>query len=458
MLEKMDAPLLEKIENHSAKVAVVGLGYVGLPTAALFANQHYQVLGVDVNAAIVEKINNCKLDSKELGLEDMVNNACKKGYFKAVVPPSAALKDVDVIIACVQTPVDDRGRANLAFLKSAVEEIARNLTRSQLVIIQSTVPPKTIETVVLPILQEKSGLRCGSDFWLSYCPERLAPGNGLEDFMMNSRLIGAYDQESAALSKALFQSVTKGTLVVTDIGSAEISKLAENTFRFINIAFANELARICKEIDVDVKEVIRLANTHPRVNIHNPGAGAGGPCLTKDSKMLLNTSKIGAYKATVIPAAIKVNADMPRYIAELAIDGLHKAGKKPSKCKVVVFGTAYKGDVDDPRDSPSKTIISTLQEKHVPVFIYDPICTESFGAKRVLDFADAVKSADCIILATEHRQFYDLNLLEIGSLMNKQPIIVDAKRIINPAKAKSYGFQYLATSSVLQSNYCSGIE
>jgi UDP-N-acetyl-D-mannosaminuronic acid dehydrogenase len=213
------------------------------------------------------------------------------------------------------------------------------------------------------------------------------------------------------------------------------------------------LARICKEIDVDVKEVIRLANTHPRVNIHQPGAGAGGPCLTKDSKMLYNTSKVGAFKAAVIPAAIKVNADMPRYIADLAMEGLKKAGKKPTKCKVVIFGTAYKGDVDDYRDSPAEIIISTLKKRHVNVVVYDPICSESFGAVRVLDLKTAVKKADCIIIACEHRQFYDLDLFEVGHLMNQRPLIVDAKRVIDPSKAKLCGFDYLTTSATFQLNF-----
>ena len=233
------------------------------------------------------------------------------------------------------------------------------------------------------------------------------------------------------------------------MGAQRYQSLAENTFRFVNIAYANELARLCKQIGVDVKEVIKLANTHPRVNIHQPGSGAGGPCLTKDSKMLFNTAKPGSYKPSVIPAAIKVNQDMPRYIADLAIEGMKIKGKKPSKCKVVVFGTAYKGDVDDSRDSPSKTIISTLQKRHVPVVVYDPVCTETFGAERILNLEDAVKHSDCIIIACEHSQFCDLNLSEIVSLMNTQPLIVDAKRIIDPCKAKSCGFEYRTTSGLI---------
>ena len=327
----------------------------------------------------------------------------------------------------------------MSYLQSACEKIAQNLTRNNLIIIQSTVPPKTIETLVLPILEKISGLHCGSDFWLAYCPERLAPGNGLDDLMMNSRLIGAYNKDSAYLCKTLFESVTKGELLTTDIGSAEISKLAENTFRFVNIAYANELARLCKQIGVDVKEVIKLANTHPRVNIHQPGPGAGGPCLTKDSKMLLNTALLETFKPSIIPAAIKINADMPRYVADLAIDSLRNIGKNPSNCKVVVFGTAYKGDVDDSRDSPSGIIIATLKEKHIPVFVYDPICKDNFGAARVMDLNEAVRSADCIIIAADHGIFYDLNLKEINSLMNEHPVIVDAKRIIDPLKPNSAG-------------------
>ncbi len=193
--------LMQKINDRNVRVAVVGLGYVGLPTAALFANKGFSVTGIDVNASLVQKINNCQVDTKEVGLDEIIITAYKNGYFNAVVSPSKMLEEADVVIACVQTPVDSQGDANLTFLKGAIEEIARNLTKSKLIIIQSTVPPKTFETLIVPTLEKISGLRCGATFWLAYCPERLAPGSSLEDLMMNSRLIGAFDDESAILSK-----------------------------------------------------------------------------------------------------------------------------------------------------------------------------------------------------------------------------------------------------------------
>jgi len=441
--------LAEKIAKKQAKIAIVGLGYVGLPTAAIFADFGFQVTGLDINPRIINGVNNDCLETKEVGLEKLVKNARKKGLISATDVASEALTSADVVIACVQTPVDSQGYANLAFLQSACEGIAHNLTRNKLIIIQSTVPPKTIESLVLPTLERISGLLCGTDFWLAYCPERLAPGNGLDDLMMNSRLIGAYNKESALLSKTLFETVSKGQLLITDIGSAEISKLAENTFRFVNIAYANELARLCKQIGVDVKEVIKLANTHPRVNIHQPGPGAGGPCLTKDSKMLLNTALSKTFKPSIIPAAIKINTDMPRYIADLAIGSLRNIGKNPSECKVVVFGTAYKGDVDDSRDSPSGIIISTLKENNVPVFVFDPICKDTFGATRMKNLDEAVRSADCIIIATDHQLFFNLNLLEICTMMNKNPIIIDPKRIISPTNAVALGYDYVTISRPL---------
>ena len=184
MLEKLEEStnLIQKIESHSAKIAVVGLGYVGLPTAGLFANNGFAVVGVDVNRVIVESINNRTLETKELGLQEIILKACQKGCLNAVDHPSKALADSDIIIVCVQTPVDQRGDANLSFLEKACEGVGKSFSKSTLVIIQSTVPPKTLYTIILPTLESNSGLKCGQDFWLAYCPERLAPGNGLNNY------------------------------------------------------------------------------------------------------------------------------------------------------------------------------------------------------------------------------------------------------------------------------------
>jgi UDP-N-acetyl-D-mannosaminuronic acid dehydrogenase len=440
--------LINKIQKKQARIAVVGLGYVGLPTAAMFATLGFHVNGLDVNLKIIDGINKNRLETKEVGLEKQVCEARQKDLLHATNVPSEALKAVDIVVACVQTPVDAKGNANLSYLDNACEQIGKHLDRRELVIIQSTVPPGTVYNMVLPVLQKQSGLKCGVDFSLTYCPERMAPGTGLNDLAANPRLIGAYDPESATLGVELFRFVTKGHLLVTDIASAEISKLAENTFRLVNIAFANELALICGQIGVDVNEVIRLANTHPRVNIHQPGCGAGGPCLTKDAQLLLDSFVYGDFKACVIPAALKLNSDMPSYIVNLADTALSRVGKDIRTSRIALLGTAYKGDVDDPRDSPSKGIVLALQQRGSSFVVFDPKCTESFGATKALTLTDAVKDADCIIIATDHKEFCNLDLIQIKDLMNHPPIIVDGKRVIDFVRAKTLGFDYVTTSCV----------
>jgi UDP-N-acetyl-D-mannosaminuronic acid dehydrogenase len=437
----------KRISQKTAQIAVVGLGYVGLPTAALFAENGFNVTGFDINQKIVNEINSSTISSNEPNLGELVATARKKGLLKATFVPSETMQDADVIIVCVQTPVDKEGNANLSYLQSAFNEVSKYFKKGSLLIVQSTVPPNTIRGLIIPLLEKTRELKCGTDFWLAYCPERLAPGNGLQDLNANSRLIGGYDSASAEICSKLFKLVTNGHLLITDMQSAEVSKLAENTFRYVNIAYANELAIICKQLGVDVKEVIRLANTHPRVNIHQPGCGAGGPCLSKDSHLLIASSGQKLRGAKVIPAAISVNNNMPKYIAKLAVDSLKKNGKDIRKSKIAVFGTAYKGDVDDSRDSPSEGIIRELSQKNANLVVFDPHCSESFGAQKAKNLTEAAKDADCVILAVEHKAFLELDLSKIKSLMKENPVIVDGKRIINPAEARRIGFEYVAASN-----------
>jgi UDP-N-acetyl-D-mannosaminuronic acid dehydrogenase len=452
--------LLEMIKKTEAKIAVMGLGAIGLPTAALFANLGFRVTGIDVNRKIVDQINQGKLQTKELGLQELISKVQKAGFFKATVKPSKALTQTDIVIICVQTPLDEKQHANLSHLQSACEEVGKALARNKLVIIQSTVPPKTTNTLVIPILENKSGLKCGLDFWLDYCPERMAPGNGLHDLTENPRLIGAYDLRSAILGGALFNIAARGKLLITDILSAEVSKIAENAFRYVNIAFANELALICHQIGADVKEVIELANTHPRVNIHQPGCGAGGPCLSKDVHLLLDSAGQSGFRTTVLPAAIELNSLMPVYVAELAVTSLTNIGKRLNTSKIAVLGTAYKGGVNDSRDSPSGGIIFELKRKRATIVVFDPYCEESFGMEKAQSLIEAVKNADCIIVATDHKEFGKLDLAEVKILMNANPVIVDARRIVDPTMARNLGFEYITISNALDESkrFSSGID
>jgi UDP-N-acetyl-D-mannosaminuronic acid dehydrogenase len=409
----------------------------------------FRVTGIDVNRKIVDQVNQGKLQTKEFELQELISKVQKAGFFKATVRAYKALTQADVVVISVQTPLDEQQHANLSHLQSACEEVGEALDRDKLVVIQSTVPPKTTNTLVIPILENKSGLKCGLDFWLDYCPERMAPGNGLHDLTENPRLIGAFDSKSAILGGALFTIATRGRLLITDILNAEVSKIAENAFRYVNIAFANELALICQQIGADVKEVIELANTHPRVKIHQPGCGAGGPCLSKDVHILLDSAGQNGFRTAVLPAAIKLNAWMPVYVAGLAATSLNRIGKKLNTSKIAVLGTAYKGGVNDSRDSPSGGIIFELKRKRARMVVFDPHCEENFGVQKAQSLEEAVKNADCIIVATDHKEFSKLNLVDLKRLMNTNPVIVDAKRIIDPTMARNLGFEYITISNAL---------
>lgn len=436
--------LSDKILGKKAKIAVMGLGYVGLPTATVLAKSGFQVIGIDINENIINGVSQGISHTREPDLDELILENSKRGNLNATDNALEALSEADIVIVCVQTPVDKDGRPNLTYLEKACKSIAEGLQKGSLVIIQSTIPPKTLENLVVPILEAQSGLKCGTDFWLAYCPERMTPGNGVNDLLTHPRVIGGYDSESIDIAAELFRFVTKGELLLTDAKSAEAAKLAENTFRYVNIAFANELALVCRELGIDSKEVIRLANTHPRVNIHNPGCGVGGPCLRKDTYLLARPNEKKLYRPELMLAAVKLNHYMPEYTAQLAVDALKKVGKNVKNSKIAVLGTAYKGEVNDSRDSPSEGIICELLRLGAKVVAYDPYCGECFGAEKANALLEAVREADCIVIATDHKAFCGLKLNEIRLLMNGNPIIVDGKRIVDPNEAKKQGFAYVA--------------
>lgn len=441
----MKNDLIKRIKKRKARIAVLGLGRVGLPTAAIFANAGFEVIGVDINPKVIATVSKGKIPYIEPNLSTILKNSIKKGKLKVTTDSIKATKDSDVVIVCVQTPLTKDKKPNLSYLKNACNAIARGLSGGKLVIIESTVPPKTTQNIIAPLLEDKSGLRCGIDFWLAYCPERIAPGKAIREFVENPRIVGGYDEGSATIAAELFGTVVKGEVLITDCLSAEVAKLAENTFRDVNIAFANELALICEHLGADVMEVIRLANTHPRVNIHKPGCGVGGPCLPKDPYMLLDGVEPLGFKSRVIVSSRELNDFMPEHTVELAEKALLKSGKNIEKSKIAILGAAYKEEVDDPNNSPTEGIVKRLMTLGAKIFVYDPYCKESFGAKKASSIPEAVKRADCLLITVNHKAFKKLELRKIKGLMSKDPLIVDSGRIIDPAKARKEGFKYYGT-------------
>ena len=282
--------LFDTILQRNCKIGVFGLGQVGATVAGVFSNHGFDVFGCDVKVELVAAINSGKLDLPEKKLSDMIKDAVLSGSFVATTDASEVASSSDVLIICVQTPISAKNEPDLSFLNSIFKIIGSTIKSEKLIIIESTIPPGTSRRIA-QMIEQLSGLRCGKDFWFSYCPERLTPGNSVTELYNNEKLIGGIDQHSAILAKNLYSHIIQSNILLTDIVNAELSKLSENTFRAVNIAFANELALICEQYEADVMDVIKLANTHPRVNIHIPGCGVGGPCLPKDPHLLLSAVK-----------------------------------------------------------------------------------------------------------------------------------------------------------------------
>lgn len=435
--------LLRRIRANTAQITVVGLGQVGLPTAVLFANAGYGVVGVDAREELVQAIASSKLPFGEPGIENLLERVLGTGKLRLATSVAEATRIADVIIVCVQTPVTETREPDLAYLRNACEVLGSNLAPGRLVVIESTVPPGTTDGMVAKILEKRSGLKCGTGFWLAHCPERIAPGNGIDEFTRTTRVVGGVDTWSSQAATDLFRRVTQGEVITTRSVSAEVAKLAENTFRSVNIAFANELAVLCEAVGVDVAEVIRLANSHPRVNIHNPGPGVGGPCIPKDPSLLIYAAKEEGLDLKVVRAAQLVNETMPRHVSELVLSALEHVGKRNGRPKVCILGTAYKAGVSSAQHSPAEKVIKELMRWGADVVVYDPHCEETFGARKAESLSNAARGADCVVILTDHDEYRAIDLSVLRGLINGRAVIVDARRILNPREVTKSGIFYV---------------
>ena len=363
--------ILRKIEKRKTFLAIIGLGSVGLPTAALFADAGFNVVAVDVKSEVIEAVNAGSSPIKEPGLHDLIKLNVEAKRLRTMLNSAEVLSQADVIIISVQTPIDKKKSPNLSFLLEVLQKVANVLRREMLVVVSSTVPPGTMINVVKPLLESASTLRADKDFYLAYVPERIAPSNALKEFVENPRLVGGIGPNSTRVTKRLFGTVCK-TIIATNASTAEVAKLAENTFRDVNIAFANELALLCEKLQVDVLDVIKLANTHPRVKIHLPGAGVGGPCLPKDPYLLIHPIRTTDLDFKIILASRHTNNYMPSHIVKLVVKGMSFVGKDIKKSKITILGTAYKGGVGSPALSPSEKVIKELLSLGGEVVAYDP--------------------------------------------------------------------------------------
>ncbi|MCL4463222.1 MAG: nucleotide sugar dehydrogenase [Firmicutes bacterium] len=405
------------------KVCVIGLGYIGLPTATVLADSGYGVVGVDTNAAVVARINQGKSHIDEANLAEKVARAIAEGRLRAGTLPEAA----DVFIIAVPTPFTAEKGADLAAVRSAAESLLPYLQKGNLVILESTVPPRTTLDLLVPILQ-KTGLEMGKELRVAFCPERVLPGKILEELIFNSRVVGGIDHASAFAAKELYASFVKGDIYLTDSTTAEMTKLMENTYRDVNIALANEFALIAEQSGVNVWEAIRFANNHPRVNIHQPGPGVGGHCIAVDPWFIVEQA---GPLARLIRTAREINDGMPQYVVK-RVQQLLSGVSSP---RVAVLGMTYKANVADCRESPALEIICLLREKGLTVSVCDPLTQDA----QVLPLEEALAGADLLLLLVGHNDFRSLDPAKVAQLL-RRPVVFDTRGVLEREPWERSGF------------------
>ena len=423
------------------KICILGLGYIGLPTASTFAVNGLRVLGVDINPGIVETLKKGEIHIHEPGLREVVNQAVHSGNLNASTQPEEA----DAFLIAVPTPFKDsefgdfEGRryklADMGAVISATEAIVPVLRKGNLVVLESTSPPRTTLDLVAPIL-ERSGLKAGTDFSLCYSPERVLPGQILRELIENARVIGGVTPESAKAGRDLYAIFVKGQIIETDATTAEMVKIMENTTRDVNIAIANEFARLAEKFGVDVWEAIRLANLHPRINLLSPGPGVGGHCISVDPWFFVEAAP---ELTPLIYHARKVNDDQPHFVVGLVKQALGSLKNK----KIAALGLSYKPDVDDLRESPAVEIVHLLQQEGAWVKAWEPFKPDAKlpGIDMATSLNDALKNADLVLLLVRHTEFSALKPDDIAS-QTKAKTVFDTVNVWDMDEWKNAGFQF----------------
>lgn len=376
-------------------VNIIGLGYIGLPTALMLASHGVEVIGTDYNKELVDKLNAGITTFEEKGLDELFEAAVKTG-----IKFSHDYQQTDIYIVSVPTPYDKNSKKlDACYVVSAIKGVMSVCHKGATLVIESTIPPGTIDKYIRPIV-EGNGFIIGEDIHLVHAPERIIPGNMVYELEYNSRTIGADEPAIGQKIKAIYASFCKGDIVVTSIRTAEMTKVVENTFRDINIAFANELAKICRSDDMDVNEIIRIANMHPRVNILSPGPGVGGHCISVDPWFL-----VGDYPglANIILAARKINDGMPRFVIHRISQIMKETGLKDVK-RIGLYGLTYKENVDDVRESPTLQLLERMEDALSGglVQVYDPYIAKDIVPNQHHDFDLFLEAVDMVVIMVSH--------------------------------------------------------
>jgi len=437
----------DALKNGGVTVCVAGLGWMGLPTACLFADAGCRVIGVDVDEHVVEQTNKGKSHIEEPGVGPLIKKHISSGRLLATDSVGGAAAESDIFVIIVPTTVDYRKKPNYSAVEKVSKDIAAGLRRGSLVIFESTVGPGVTEDIVKGIIEKASGLQAGKDFGLAYSPIRATAGRVLEDLQNYPRVVAGLDERSLELASAILGTVVKERIIkVRDIKTAELTKLFENIYRDVNIALANELAMFCEKVGINYMEAREAANTQPYSHLHVPSVGVGGHCIPLNPYFLIDEAEAAGAKVRLITYARKVNDDMPAHMVKLTAEALRSGRKTLMRAKIAVLGISYRADVKEVKFSPVIEIIKRLLKKGARVTVYDPY----FRAKEIgemgfqgLDSLErAIEGVDCILVAVGHKRFKGLKIEELARYTKRPLIIVDGSHLFDFKNVKRKEFVY----------------
>ncbi len=418
--------LIKKLKEKTARVGILGLGYVGLPLAVVFAEAGFQVTGIDPDSRKVDSLNKSISYIPDVKTE-VVERLVKSGHLTTTTDFSV-LKQMDAVSICVPTPLRQTGDPDMSFIISATEELAKYMHEGMVVVLQSTTYPGTTREVLLPKLGVEQGLTVGEDWFLAFSPERVDPGREDWTTANTPKVIGGITETCGEVATTWYAGAIKTVYPVSSAEAAEMAKLLENTFRMINIGLVNELAIMCERLGVDVWEVIEAAATKPFGFMKfTPGPGLGGHCIPIDPLYLSWKMKSFNYNARFIELASEINTNMPHYVVSRVMEALNDRGKAMKGSKVLVLGAAYKPDIDDVRESPALDVIGLLQKRGALVSYHDPYIphihheTDGWQMDSIQDVMAAVKEADAVVIITDHKAY------DYQAIVNSAKFVFDSR-------------------------------
>ena len=425
--------LKNKLTDRSAKVVILGLGYVGLPLATIFAEAGFNVVGVEPDQAKVDKLKKGESYVQDVPSEKLAR-LMQDGYLSATTDFSV-MAQADAVSICVPTPLRKTGDPDLSYILVATDQVAKYMHPGVVVVLESTTYPGTTREILLPKLTENSGLEVGEDFFLAFSPERVDPGREDWTTYNTPKVIGGITEACSEMASLWYQQALETVVPVSSAESAEMAKLLENTFRMINIGLVNEMAIMCDRLGLDVWEIIDAAATKPFGFMKfTPGPGLGGHCIPIDPLYLSWKLRALNYTARFIELASEINTGMPRYVISKVQDALNDKGLPLNGSQILVIGAAYKPDVDDIRESPSLDIIGLLRQKGAQVSYHDPyiprITHEDWNLESVPDLIESAKDSDCVVIVTDHSEY------DYKSILEKTALIVDTRNALGEAGRK----------------------